>query len=94
MYNVVSAHKLKKKKKKRYIKVFFFVVVENEGYIKLIRNLYKNFEVISKPIIFIIKTTALMVLKSYIATFNTFNTKKHVIMVEGKLKNLTVELKR
>ena len=49
---------------------------------------------ISKPIIFIIKTLALVVLKSYIATFNTTNTKKHVIMVEGKLKNLTVELKR
>ena len=49
---------------------------------------------ISKPIIFIIKTSALVVLKSYIATFNTTNTKKHVIMVEGKLKNLTVELKR
>ena len=61
MYNVVSAHKLKKKKKKKkekeIYKGFFFFFFENKRYIKLIRNSYKNFEVISKPIIFIIKTT-------------------------------------
>ena len=39
-----------------------------------------------------IRALVLVVLKNHIAIFSTTNIKKHVAMVEGKPKNLVVEL--
>ena len=40
----------------------------------------------------ILRALVLVVLKSHIDIFSTTNTKKHAAMVEGKPKNLDVEL--
>ena len=42
----------------------------------------------------ILRALVLVVLKSHIDIFSTTNTKKHAAMVEGKPKNLDVELQR
>ena len=40
----------------------------------------------------ILRALVLVVLKSHIDIFSTTNTKKHAAMVEGKPKNLDIEL--